>query len=176
MPEKTILYNEAARKALEKGIDTLAEAVSITLGPKGRNVVLGKKFGTPQIVNDGVTIAKEINLKDFGTDSDESCDFPDFAKEACNFVINNESSRGLLICGSGVGMSIAANKILGIRASNVVDKETAIESVEHNDVNVLCLGANNIDEENVIEIVESFLEAKLIQEERYLRRISKLED
>ena len=121
-------------------------------------------------------LKKEINLKDFGTDSDESCDFPDFAKEACDFVINNESSRGLLICGSGVGMSIASNKILGIRASNVVDKETAIESVEHNDVNVLCLGANNIDEENVIEIVESFLEAKLIQEERYLRRISKLED
>ncbi len=121
-------------------------------------------------------LKKEINLKDFGTDSDESCDFPDFAKEACDFVINNESSRGLLICGSGVGMSIAANKILGIRASNVVDKETAIESVEHNDVNVLCLGANNIDEENVIDIVESFLEAKLIQEERYLRRISKLED
>ena len=121
-------------------------------------------------------LKKEINLKDFGTDSDESCDFPDFAKEACDFVINNESSRGLLICGSGVGMSIAANKILGIRASNVVDKETAIESVEHNDVNVLCLGANNIDEENVIEIVESFLKAKLIQEERYLRRISKLED
>ena len=121
-------------------------------------------------------LKKEINLKDFGTDSDESCDFPDFAKEACDFVINNESSRGLLICGSGVGMSIAANKILGIRASNVVDKETAIESVEHNDVNVLCLGANNIDEESVIEIVESFLEAKLIQEERYLRRISKLED
>ena len=121
-------------------------------------------------------LKKEINLKDFGTDSVESCDFPDFAKEACDFVINNESSRGLLICGSGVGMSIAANKILGIRASNVVDKETAIESVEHNDVNVLCLGANNIDEENVIEIVESFLEAKLIQEARYLRRISKLED
>ena len=121
-------------------------------------------------------LKKEINLKDFGTDSDESCDFPDFAKEACDFVINSESSRGLLICGSGVGMSIAANKILGIRASNVVDKETAIESVEHNDVNVLCLGANNIDEENVIEIVESFLEAKLIQEERYLRRISKLEN
>jgi chaperonin GroEL len=62
MPAKTILYQESARKALEKGMDILAEAVSITLGPKGRNVVLGKKFGTPQIVNDGVTIAKEINL------------------------------------------------------------------------------------------------------------------
>ena len=122
------------------------------------------------------SLKREININDFGTNSEESCEFPDFAKEACDFVINNESTRGLLICGSGVGMSIAANKILGIRASNVVDKETAIESVEHNDVNVLCLGANNIDEENVIDIVESFLEAKLIQEERYLRRISKLED
>lgn len=64
MTRKTILYQEPARKALEKGMDVLSDAVSITLGPKGRNVVLGKKFGTPQIVNDGVTIAKEINLTD----------------------------------------------------------------------------------------------------------------
>lgn len=64
MVGKTILYQEEARKALERGMDTLAAAVSITLGPKGRNVVLEKKFGTPQIVNDGVTIAKEIDLKD----------------------------------------------------------------------------------------------------------------
>lgn len=64
MVGKTILYQEAARKALERGMDILAAAVSITLGPKGRNVVLEKKFGTPQIVNDGVTIAKEIDLKD----------------------------------------------------------------------------------------------------------------
>ena len=64
MKSKTILYQEDARKALERGMDTLAEAVSITLGPKGRNVVLEKKYGTPQIVNDGVTIAKEIKLAD----------------------------------------------------------------------------------------------------------------
>jgi chaperonin GroEL len=62
MPSKTILYQESSRRALETGMDILAKAVSITLGPKGRNVVLGKRFGTPQIVNDGVTIAKEINL------------------------------------------------------------------------------------------------------------------
>ena len=121
-------------------------------------------------------LKREINLNDFGTNSEESCDFPDFAKEVCDFVVNNESSRGLLICGSGVGMSISANKIKGIRAANVVNKETAIQSVEHNDVNVLCLGANNINEENVINIVESFLDAMLIKEERYLRRISKFED
>jgi chaperonin GroEL len=61
---KSIIYNEDARRALEKGIDLLAEAVAVTLGPKGRNVVLEKKFGAPQIVNDGVTIAKEIELED----------------------------------------------------------------------------------------------------------------
>ena len=121
-------------------------------------------------------LKSKININDFGTNSEESCDFPDFAKKACDFVVNNKSSRGLLICGSGVGMSIAANKIKGVRASNVVDRETAIQSVEHNDVNVLCLGANNINEENVLDIIESFLDATLIQEERYLRRISKFED
>ena len=61
---KTILYHDDARKALEKGMDTLSEAVSVTLGPKGRNVVLEKKYGSPQIINDGVTIAKEIELSD----------------------------------------------------------------------------------------------------------------
>ena len=61
---KRIIYNENARRALERGIDILAEAVAVTLGPKGRNVVLEKKFGAPQIVNDGVTIAKEIELED----------------------------------------------------------------------------------------------------------------
>jgi chaperonin GroEL len=61
---KSIIYNDEARRALERGIDILAEAVAITLGPKGRNVVLEKKFGAPQIINDGITIAKEIELED----------------------------------------------------------------------------------------------------------------
>ena len=120
-------------------------------------------------------LKKDINFKDFGTDSDSSCDFPDFAKEVCNYILKNESFRGLLICGSGVGMSIAANKIKGIRASNVVDEDTAIQSVEHNNVNVLCLGSNNVDEQRALSIINKFLKAEFIQEERYLRRISKLE-
>ena len=120
-------------------------------------------------------LKKEINFKDFGTDSDESCDIPDFAKEVCESVLNNESTRGLLICGSGVGMSIAANKFRGIRAANIVDVETAKQSVEHNDINVLCLGSKNVNEKNVLDIIEIFLETKFIQKERYIRRISKLE-
>jgi ribose 5-phosphate isomerase B len=81
----------------------------------------------------------------------------------------------VLICGSGVGMSIAANKFRGIRAANVVDVETAKQSVEHNDVNVLCVGSKNVNKKIILDIIESFLEAKFIQEERYIRRISKLE-
>ena len=120
-------------------------------------------------------LEKDINFKDFGTDSDSSCDFPDFAKEVCNYILKNESFRGLLICGSGVGMSIAANKIKGIRASNVVDEDTAIQSVEHNNVNVLCLGSNKVNEQRALSIINKFLNAEFIQNERYLRRISKLE-
>jgi|TARA_B100001250_G_scaffold150143_1_gene128676 ribose 5-phosphate isomerase B len=120
-------------------------------------------------------LKNDINLKDFGTDSDSSCDFPDFAKEVCNYILKNESFRGLLICGSGVGMSIAANKIKGIRASNVVDEDTAIQSVEHNNVNVLCLGSNNVNEQRALSIINKFLKAEFIKDERYLRRISKLE-
>ena len=120
-------------------------------------------------------LKREINIKDFGTNNEEICDFPDFAKEACDFVLNNASFRGLLICGSGVGMSIAANKFKGIRAANVVDVVTAKQSVEHNDVNVLCLGSKNINENNVLDIIEIFLESKFIQKERYIRRISKFE-
>ena len=120
-------------------------------------------------------LKREINIKDFGTNNEDSCDFPDFAKEACDFVVNNESYRGLLICGSGVGMSIAANKIKGIRAANVVDIETAKQSVEHNDVNVLCLGSKNVNEKNAMDIIEIFLETEFIQKEKYIRRVSKLE-
>ena len=98
-------------------------------------------------------LKNDINFKDFGTDSDSSCDFPDFAKEVCNYILKNESFRGLLICGSGVGMSIAANKIKGIRASNVVDEDTAIQSVEHNNVNVLCLGSNKVNEQRALSII-----------------------
>ena len=118
----------------------------------------------------------EFNLKDFGTDKEESCDFPDFASKVCKFVLQDTSFRGLLICGSGVGMSIAANKFKGIRASNVTNEDMAIQSVEHNNVNVLCLGTNNVSKADSLKIVLSFLNSEMSNEEKYHRRINKLED
>ena len=121
-------------------------------------------------------LGEEVNIKDFGTDSDESCDFPDFASEVTEFILNNEDYRGVLICGSGVGMSIAANKTSGIRAANVSDVEIAVQSVEHNNVNVLCLGANNVNQDLAVTIVNSFLSASFLKEENYVRRVNKLEN
>ena len=115
-----------------------------------------------------------IIFNDFGTNNTESCDYPDYADKVCNFILKNDDYRGVLICGSGVGMSIAANKIQGIRASNVTNIETAIQSVEHNNVNILCLGSNNLDNTKAIDLISSFLSASFTEEERYLRRINKL--
>ena len=117
---------------------------------------------------------RNIVVNDFGTNSTESCDFPDYASKVCEYILENQDYRGILICGSGVGMSIAANKFAGIRAANVNDKVTAIQSVEHNNVNVLSLGSNNINSEDAMEIISAFLEAVFTKEERYLRRINKL--
>ena len=116
----------------------------------------------------------EVVVRDFGTDSTDSCDFPDYASKVCEYILENQDYRGILICGSGVGMSIAANKFAGIRAANVSNKETAIQSVEHNNVNVLSLGSNNVQNEDAMNIISAFLNATFSKEERYLRRINKL--
>ena len=120
------------------------------------------------------SLSSDLEIEDLGTDSLEPCDFPDYATKVCEFVLDNEDAKGVLICGTGVGMSIAANKVKGIRASNVTNVKTAIQSVEHNDVNVLCLGSENLDIEAAKKITESFLNSSFLNEERYINRINKL--
>ena len=115
----------------------------------------------------------KVFVSDFGTNSNESCDFPDFASKVCEFVLENNNTRGILICGSGVGMSIAANKFAGIRAANVTDELTAVQSVEHNNVNILSLGSNNVSNELALNIIYAFLDSKFSEEERYQRRVNK---
>ena len=115
----------------------------------------------------------KVVVSDFGTNSNESCDFTDFASKVCEFVLENNNTRGILICGSGVGMSIAANKFAGIRAANVTDELTAVQSVEHNNVNILSLGSNNVSNELALNIIYAFLDSKFSEEERYQRRVNK---
>ncbi len=111
---------------------------------------------------------------DAGTHSTESSDSPDFAAAVGRMVAGGEADAGILICGTGVGMSIAANKVKGIRAAACYDPFTARMAREHNDANVLCLGAWVVGKGLAMEIVRAFLSAQFSGAERHLRRISKV--
>ncbi len=111
---------------------------------------------------------------DVGTDSEESVDYTDFAIETAEMVARGEADRGVLICGSGAGMSIAANKVKGIRAALAVSPEGARLARAHNDANVLTLGAwQGDDEKQVLAIVEAFLETEF-EGGRHARRVDKI--
>jgi ribose 5-phosphate isomerase B len=111
---------------------------------------------------------------DLGTDSLDPVDYPDYAEKVGLTIQRSEADRGILICGSGVGAAVAANKIHGIRAGLCHDTYSAHQSVEHDDVNVLALGARVIGVELAIEIVKAFLGATFSEEERHRRRVNKV--
>ena len=115
-------------------------------------------------------------VQDFGTDSDASCDYPEFAKAVSHAVADGKAEKGVLICGTGIGMSMAANKIKGIRAAVVGDAFSAQATREHNDANVLCMGARVIDLEKATQFLDIFLDTQFSEGENHIRRIGKLED
>lgn len=110
---------------------------------------------------------------DFGTNSTDSCDYPDFAKEVSKYVSQNENSKGILVCGSGIGVSIVANKTKNVRAALCYSSECAELSRKHNNANVLCLGARFIDFETAKEIIKSFLNTDF-EGGRHLNRVNKI--
>ncbi len=111
---------------------------------------------------------------DLGTNSSESTDYPDYAHSLCEKITNNEASIGILICHSGIGMSIVANRHPNIRAAVVANAEQAALTRSHNNANVLCLGAHQMESATAQEIVNTFIETNFDQGERHLRRISKI--
>lgn len=119
------------------------------------------------------TILRDREVKDFGTFSLNSVDYPDIAKEVCKHISIGGFERGILICGTGIGMSMAANKIKGIRAAKCDDVYSARMSVEHNNANVLCLGGRVLGIEIAKEIVKVWLEATF-EGGRHLRRVKKI--
>lgn len=98
-----------------------------------------------------------IPYRDFGTNTTESCDYPLFADNVCNSILQRECSQGILVCGTGIGMSMAANRHRGIRAAVCTDEYCAKYTRLHNDANVLCLGARVVGEGLAQEIVQIFL-------------------
>ncbi len=114
------------------------------------------------------------SLIDCGTEDEESCDYPDFAVAVAKEILAGRAEKGIMVCGSGVGVSVAANKIAGIRASICHDTYSAHQGVEHDDMNVLCIGGRIIGSELAFEIIEAFLGAKYEPQERHARRLEKV--
>lgn len=117
-----------------------------------------------------------MELKDYGCYSEESCDYPVYAKAVAEAVADGTCERGILICGTGIGVSITANKVPGIRAALCHDCFSAAATREHNDANVLAMGARVIGPGLALKIVDIFLETPFSQDERHIRRIGMIED
>ena len=111
---------------------------------------------------------------DVGTNSADSVDYPDYARAVGEAIVDGRAERGILVCGSGVGAGIAANKMRGVRAATCHDTYSARQGVGHDDMNVLCLGARVIGPELAMELVKAFLDARFKGEERLRRRLGKV--
>jgi len=110
----------------------------------------------------------------FGTDTPDSCDYPDFAAKAARAVADGTCEKGIVLCTTGIGVSIAANKIKGIRCALLSDVRSARMTREHNDTNMMAMGAGIIDEKLAIEITDTWLGTAFSGDERHQRRIDKM--
>jgi ribose 5-phosphate isomerase B len=122
----------------------------------------------------GVIADAGHSVLDLGTDSTESVDYPDFSAAVGRAVLAGRAERGIVVCGSGAGAAIAANKLDGIRCAQAADTYTAHQAVEHDDINVLALAARVTGVALAEEIVLAFLDAEFIREERFIRRLNKV--
>lgn len=112
---------------------------------------------------------------DLGTDSTDPVDYPDVAVAVARAVLDGEADRGVLVCGSGAGVAVAATKVDGIRAATLHDTYTAHQAVEHDNVNVLCLGARVVGPALAADILRAFVAASFSGEERHRRRLAKVD-
>lgn len=117
---------------------------------------------------------KGYKVKNFGTDTLDSCDYPDYATPAAQAVASGECDKGIVLCTTGIGMSIAANKVKGIRCALLSDLMSARLTREHNDTNMMALGAGVVGEMLALEIVDTWLGTEFSHGERHQRRIEKV--
>ena len=118
---------------------------------------------------------KGIECKDYGTDSEASVDYPVYAKLVANAVASGEFEKGILVCGTGIGMSIAANKVKGVRAASIMNEYCAEMSRRHNDLNVLCLGGRVLGVEVAKRITDIFLDSEF-EGGKHARRVNMFEE
>ena len=138
-------------------------------------IFIGTDHRANVIENDLVSYLRsnglEVITSELSNNPDD--DFPDFAFDVCHNVLKNPNSLGILICGTGIGMSIAANKVKGIMAARCTDVDDAFYARQHNAANVICLGMEN-KLEKIEEIIDTFINTKVASEPRYLNRVDKI--
>jgi len=117
----------------------------------------------------------DIKYKNYGTYSEDSCDYPVYAGKVARSVLSGESDKGILICGTGIGITIAANRFKGIRAANCTNSFMAKASRAHNDANILGMGARVIGVGTALEILQAFLKTPFSNGERHARRIAEMD-
>lgn len=148
------------------------------MGRKGgfMRVVLGSDHAGFEMKQELTRYVRELGheVVDVGAHDDSPSDYPDFAEALGTAILNNQADRGILVCGSGVGASVAVNKIPGIRAGVCHDCYSAHQGVEHDDMNVLVLGSRVIGMALARDLASVFLKAEFSREERHLRRIGKV--
>jgi ribose 5-phosphate isomerase B len=141
-------------------------------------IALGCDHGGLELKNTIIDYLKENNIeyKDFGTYTSDSVDYPVYGKAVANAVASGECDKGILICGTGIGISIAANKVKGIRAALCHDVFSAKATREHNNANILAMGGRVVGKGLALEVVKAFLETPFSNDERHIRRINMIED
>ena len=140
-------------------------------------IALGCDHGGYELMQEVIKYLEEHGLeyKNYGTYSTDSCDYPDYAKKVAEAILAGECEKGILICGTGIGITIAANRYEGIRAANCTNSFMAEATREHNGANILGMGARVIGVGTALKIVDTFLNTPFSNDERHKRRIAKIE-
>lgn len=141
-------------------------------------IALGCDHGGYELKKEIIKYLEENNIsyKDFGCDSTEAVDYPVYARRVANAIVEGECDKGILICGTGIGISIAANKVKGIRAALCHDVFSAEATRLHNNSNILAMGGRVVGAGLAIKIVDTFLHTEFSNDERHIRRINQIED
>ncbi|GHU50574.1 hypothetical protein AGMMS49975_01880 [Clostridia bacterium] len=165
------VYTECLDK-LYISIEKLADKLKNFVPP----LVLGSDHGGYELKQELINHLTEQNVPyiDLGTYSNDSVDYPDYADKVCSYILEGKAVRGVLVCGTGVGISIAANRHRGIRAALCGDVYSARLTREHNDANVLCLGGRVLGAGLAAEILDTFLAAEFSNEDKHLRRLGQI--
>ncbi len=141
-------------------------------------IAIGSDHGGYELKKEIIAYLEDNNLeyKDYGTYTPDSCDYPVYAKKVARAILSGECEKGILICGTGIGISITANKFKGIRAALCHDCFSAQATREHNDANIVAMGARVVGPGLAVKIVDTFLNTEFSGEERHINRIRQIEE